>query len=164
MKRPAATPPTTRGRAKPSAASAPVRSPRKTARPTATDDVEPAASADSTDVVAEAELIAAAPDLGGSAEDAAIAEVDAAPVPAEQIQIEIDPAVSAGFINNRYDLEVRGWVVASSPVEEVALLHADAIASRVQYGPLRLSQRITLGDGVIVTRHVFALSLPGSRT
>jgi ADP-heptose:LPS heptosyltransferase/GT2 family glycosyltransferase len=91
-------------------------------------------------------------------------ETDAAPVPAEQILIEIDPTVSAGFINNRYDLEVRGWVVASAPVEEVALLHADAIASRVQYGPPRPSQRITLGDGVIVTRHIFTLSLPRSRT
>ena len=128
--------------------------------------MDPSTQGESTGVVADVEPLAAAPDLVNTA-DIAITEsveADAAPVPAEQILIEIDPVVSAGFINNRYDLEVRGWVVASSPVEEVALLHADAVASRVQYGPPRPSQRITLGDDTVVTRHVFALSLPRSRT
>ncbi|HTC08518.1 MAG TPA: glycosyltransferase family 9 protein [Acetobacteraceae bacterium] len=133
--------------------------------------MDPAVAGDVAGVVPDAEWPAAAPDRIGSADTALAERVEAdaapatvAPIPAEQVLIEIDPSVSAGFINNRYDLEVRGSVVASSPVEEVALLHADAVASRVQYGPPRPSQRIVLGDGVIVTRHVFTLSLPRSRT
>ena len=118
-------------------------------------------------IAAEAE-----PDATSQEEPAAVSDVvaqDAADQtdetrPAAQILIEIDPNVSAGFINNRYDLEVRGWVVSSSPVEEVALLHEDTVTSRVQYGPPAPSARIKLPDGTTVTRHVFTLLLPRLRS
>ena len=47
---------------------------------------------------------------------------------------DIDPAVTAGFINDRYDLLVRGRVVANQPVESVTLLRDGAVVSYVGFG------------------------------
>lgn len=84
--------------------------------------------------------------------------------PVERVLIEVDPAVSAGFINNRFDLEIHGWVVSSAQVEEVALLHDGALASRVQFGAPGPAAQVTLADGTTVTRQVFTLLLPRPRT
>ena len=51
----------------------------------------------------------------------------ATPVPEPErlpprIQIDIDPAITAGLIHDRYDLLIRGRVVASTPIDEAALL------------------------------------------
>ncbi len=114
-----------------------------------------------------ADMVPVADELvGGTSSDDVVAsppDLSREATPDERVLIEIDPSISAGFINNRYDVEVRGWVVASSPVEEVALWHAGAVASRVQYGPPGATSRITLPDGTIVTRHVFTLLLPRTR-
>src|SRR5271165_1141759 len=83
--------------------------------------------------------------------------------PADRILIEIDPIVSAGFIGQRYELKIRGWVVATAAVEEVVLFHGDTFVSQVQYGPPGPTARVVLPDGTTVTRHVFTLSLPRSR-
>ena len=65
---------------------------------------------------------------------------------ADKIVIEIDPHVAAGFISQRYDLEFRGWVVATTPVEEVTLFDQGRIASQLQFGPLGPGAQVTLLD------------------
>ena len=53
------------------------------------------------------------------------------------IRIDIDPAISAGYIHDRYDLLVRGRVVSDVPVEEIAIRLDDAVIGRVQYRQVR---------------------------
>ena len=80
----------------------------------------------------------------------------ATPLP---IRIEIDPAISAGFIHDRYDLLVRGRVVSSVPVEEVEVRLDDAVIGRVQYGPsdqVAASQADDHGS----IQHVFRVNVP----
>ena len=50
------------------------------------------------------------------------------------IRIDIDPAVSAGYIHDRYDLLLRGRAVSDVPVEEVVIRLDDAVIGRVRYG------------------------------
>jgi ADP-heptose:LPS heptosyltransferase/GT2 family glycosyltransferase len=84
--------------------------------------------------------------------------------PSDRILIEIDPKVLGSFISHRYDLQIRGWVVATAPVDEVSLLHNDAVVSQVRYGQPSPTARLILEDGTTVTPHVFALSLPRLRS
>src|ERR1019366_5004264 len=84
--------------------------------------------------------------------------------PPDRILIEINPAISAGFIGQRYDLEIRGWVVSTAPVEEVSLFYGDTAVGQVRYGPPGPAARVALPDGTTVTRHVFTLTLPRPRS
>jgi ADP-heptose:LPS heptosyltransferase/GT2 family glycosyltransferase len=84
--------------------------------------------------------------------------------PSDRILIEIDPNVLGGFISHRYDLQIRGWVVATAPVDEVSLLHNDAVVSQLRYGQPSATARLILEDGTSVTPHVFTLSLPRLRS
>jgi ADP-heptose:LPS heptosyltransferase/GT2 family glycosyltransferase len=96
-----------------------------------------------------------------------IGAVSAAPAtwgPPDRILIEIAPSVSGGFIGQRYDLEIRGWVVATAPVEEVTLFHDDAVVGQAYYGPPGPTARVLLPDGTAVTRHVFTMTLPRPRS
>ena len=96
-----------------------------------------------------------------------IGAVSAAPAtwgPPDRILIEIAPSVSGGFIGQRYDLEIRGWVVATAPVEEVTLFHDDAVVGQAYYGPPGPTARVLLPDGTAVTRHVFTMTLPKPRS
>jgi ADP-heptose:LPS heptosyltransferase/GT2 family glycosyltransferase len=100
-------------------------------------------------------------------DDPAVTQPDsstATAAPPDRILIEIDPNISAGFINQRYDLEIRGWVVATSPVEEVTLCLGDTVVSRMQYGAPGPTARVALLDGTPVTRHVYTLTLPRPRS
>src|SRR5690348_16095950 len=40
--------------------------------------------------------------------------------PSSSIQIEIDPTISSGYIHDRYDLLLRGRVLSSQPIDEIA--------------------------------------------
>ena len=103
---------------------------------------------------------------GSSAAPATSPPAAPAPVPSgppERLILEIDPNISAWFISQRYDLEIRGWVVATAPVELVTLSHGDTVVSQIQYGPPGRTARVALRDGTAVTRHVFTLSLPRPR-
>ncbi len=71
------------------------------------------------------------------------------------VRIAIDPEIAASHVHDRYDLLVRGQVVASVPVEEVAITLDDAIIGRVQYGQ---PDETANGDGD--TQQVFHISLP----
>jgi len=84
--------------------------------------------------------------------------------PDHKIVIEIDPHVSAGFISQRYDLEFRGWVVGTTPAEEVTLIHENAVVGQLLYGRAGPNAQVVLLDGTTVTRQVFTLTLPRPRS
>jgi O-antigen biosynthesis protein len=50
------------------------------------------------------------------------------------IRVELDPGTGGGYNRNRYDLEVRGRIVSSAPVEAAELLHGEQVVARVEYG------------------------------
>ena len=75
------------------------------------------------------------------------------------IRIDIDPAIIAGYIHDRYDLLVRGRVVSDVPVEEVTVRLDDAVVGRVQYGPTDLMAQDGPADGDGDTQYVFRVNL-----
>lgn len=78
-----------------------------------------------------------------------------------QIQIDIDPAVTAGYIRDRYDLLVRGRAICSLPIEEVTLSIEDRVAGRVQFGPSAPSS-IASDDGSLL--YAFHVNVPLQRS
>src|SRR5215472_14965652 len=50
------------------------------------------------------------------------------------VRVEIDLATGGGYHRNRYDVEVRGRVVSTEPVEAADLLFGEAVVGRVEYG------------------------------
>ena len=76
------------------------------------------------------------------------------------IRIDIDPAISAGYIHDRYDLLVRGRVATGVPVEEIAIRLDDAVIGRVQFGrPDQVPQNSAADDGTGI-QQVFHINLP----
>jgi ADP-heptose:LPS heptosyltransferase/GT2 family glycosyltransferase len=76
------------------------------------------------------------------------------------VQIDIDPAISAGYIHDRYDLLVRGRVVSAVPVEEVAIRVDDVALGRVQYGQPEQSAQASPTSGDSGIQHVFNINVP----
>ena len=69
--------------------------------------------------------------------------------------VNIDSSISAGFIHDRYDLLMRGCVVASQPVQQVEMTLDGAVVGRVGYGT---------SDGSGGAQHLFRINLPLRRT
>jgi len=80
--------------------------------------------------------------------------------PPPQVRINIDPALTGGYIHDRYDVEMRGRVVSSAAIEEVALRLDGAVVARVQYGPADDSARTVPADGSGATQRGFRFNLP----
>ncbi len=76
-----------------------------------------------------------------------------------RIQIDIDPAISAGYIHDRYDLLIRGRVVSSVAVTAVAMRLDGVTVGVVQYGAADQATEGTLPDGSSGTQYVFHISL-----
>ena len=96
---------------------------------------------------------------GGGRRKAAAAPEPAAPV-ASQVQIDIDPTVSSGFIFDRYDLLLRGRAVSATPVEEIALKLDDAVIGRVEFGAMDSAVQGGLPEDGNRTQYVFYLNVP----
>jgi O-antigen biosynthesis protein len=77
-----------------------------------------------------------------------------------QIQVDIDPAITSGFIHDRHDLLIRGRVVSSTPIDEASLLLDGTAVGRVQYGLANHAARTVLPDGTAAMQYVFHLNLP----
>jgi ADP-heptose:LPS heptosyltransferase/GT2 family glycosyltransferase len=73
------------------------------------------------------------------------------------IQIEVDPAIVAGYIHDRYDLMVRGRALSSVPLEEIAFRLDGTVIGRVQYGQ---SDRTGLTDDACALQHAFIINIP----
>ena len=76
------------------------------------------------------------------------------------IRIDIDPAISAGYIHDRYDLLVRGRVVSDVPVEEVAIRLDDAVIGRVQFGKSDQAPQTSPADDGTGIQQVFHINVP----
>jgi len=77
------------------------------------------------------------------------------PTYAATVTFDIDPSVTAGFIHDRYDLLVRGRVVASHAVESIALLLDGVVVSNVGF---------VTREGGSVSQHAFHVNIPLRRT
>jgi hypothetical protein len=76
------------------------------------------------------------------------------------IRIDIDPAISAGYIHDRYDLLVRGRVVSDVPVEEIAIRLDDAVIGRVQFGKSDQAPQTNAADDGTGIQQVFHINVP----
>jgi ADP-heptose:LPS heptosyltransferase/GT2 family glycosyltransferase len=81
----------------------------------------------------------------------------AAAQPAAPVSIDIDSAVTAGYILGRYDLVVRGRALSSTPVEEIAVTLGDVVVGRVQFGR---SYHASLAGESGRVPYVFHVNLP----
>jgi ADP-heptose:LPS heptosyltransferase/GT2 family glycosyltransferase len=120
---------------------------------TGSDDVTPAGMAAAPDTGAEKVL-------DGRRRNAASAAPDPGRSPPPQIQVDIDPGITAGYIHDRYDLLIRGRVVSSVPIEEAAMLVGDVVVGRVQYGQSDHVPEVGLADGSTGLQYVFHIHLP----
>ena len=76
------------------------------------------------------------------------------------VSIEVDPAVSGGFINGRFDMLIRGRVVSASPAEEIALHVGGEVVSVAQFGDPDHAAPIALADGTRARLRAFHFNLP----
>ena len=98
------------------------------------------ASASDAEVQAEARILGAAP----------------------PILIEIDPAVSGGYVENRFDIMIRGRVVSLDPINEVRLEVDHSVNSASFYGQPRRHADCVFPDGRPARQLVFQFNLPRS--
>jgi ADP-heptose:LPS heptosyltransferase/GT2 family glycosyltransferase len=87
----------------------------------------------------------------------------AAAEPALQIPIvliDIDPAVTCGFVHGRFDIQIRGRVASPVPIDEVELLADGEAVSRVQFGRPQHADATVLPDGTPAHQYTYQLSFP----
>ncbi|HUB46678.1 MAG TPA: glycosyltransferase family 9 protein [Acetobacteraceae bacterium] len=75
------------------------------------------------------------------------------------VLIEIDPAVSGGFIHGRFDVEIHGRVASAAIVEEVELEADGAVLARATFGQPHRAPVITMPDGLEGRHRPFRLTL-----
>src|SRR4051812_48565687 len=81
-----------------------------------------------------------------------------------RIRVDLDPAIAGGFIHDRYDVQIRGRVVSSVPIEEAVLLLDGMAVGRVRYGPADQPRQTIQPDGTSAALYVFHFNLPLDRT
>ncbi|MGA3399264.1 MAG: glycosyltransferase family 9 protein [Acetobacteraceae bacterium] len=103
--------------------------------------------------------VRAAAAAAATASDAvAAAPPDDAPAP--QIVIQVDPAVSGGFIHGRFDVQIRGRVASSAAVEELDLETDGVVVARAVFGQPDRAPSVLMPDGTPGRQRAFQLSLP----
>ena len=78
---------------------------------------------------------------------------------APPILIQIDPAVSGGYIYGRFDVEIHGRVASSAIVEEVALEADGTTLGRATFGQPQRAAVVTMPDGSEGLHRPFRLTL-----
>jgi ADP-heptose:LPS heptosyltransferase/GT2 family glycosyltransferase len=102
------------------------------------------AQADTTD--------AAALDAGVASEPVVAAE----PV----IVIELDPAITGGFVHGRFDVMVRGRAVSAAPIVEISLQVDDWVTSVASFGQPERATVAAMPDGTPGRQRTFRFNLP----
>ena len=74
--------------------------------------------------------------------------------------IQIDPAVSGGFIHGRFDVQIRGRVASPAAVEEVELETGGVVVARAVFGQPQRAPAVTMPDGTPGRQRAFQLVLP----
>ncbi len=83
-----------------------------------------------------------------------------APVAGPPILIQIDPAVSGGFINGRFDVQLRGRVASSAAIEAIELETDGIVVARAVFGQPQRAPAMTMPDGTPFRQRPFQLTLP----
>ena len=96
--------------------------------------------------------------LAEAADPVAEPAQDAAPVP--PILIQIDPAVSGGFIYGRFDVQIRGRVASPAAVEEIELESGGVVLARAMFGEPHRAPPVRTPDGTTGRQRAFQLCLP----
>ncbi|HXT78661.1 MAG TPA: hypothetical protein VN702_03785, partial [Acetobacteraceae bacterium] len=74
------------------------------------------------------------------------------------IIIQLDPATPVGEVNGRFDMLLRGQIVASEMIEEAALHHAGRVVATLRFVPADHASE-TMGNGLRVLRQCFQFNL-----
>ncbi|MDR3533530.1 MAG: glycosyltransferase family 9 protein [Rhodopila sp.] len=76
------------------------------------------------------------------------------------ILIEIDPAVSGGFVHNRFDVMIRGRAMSAAAIEEIRLQVGDHVTSTASYGQAERAAACVMPDGSPARQRAFQFNLP----
>jgi ADP-heptose:LPS heptosyltransferase/GT2 family glycosyltransferase len=93
---------------------------------------------------------------------AAKAQAQPAAVVAARIGIQVEPSVPAAVLHGRHDFMIRGRVVSTVPIAEVALFSGGKRLGQILFGKAEASAPLALPDGTAAGQHnfVFHLSAP----
>ncbi|HEY0184231.1 MAG TPA: glycosyltransferase family 9 protein [Rhodopila sp.] len=91
-----------------------------------------------------------------AARSGASAEILAEP----EIIIEIDPALSGGYVHGRFDVMIRGRVLSPAPIVEVRLQVDDWITSTASFGEPERAAAAFMPDGTPARHRGFQFNLP----
>ncbi|MEA2739177.1 MAG: hypothetical protein QOH05_2484, partial [Acetobacteraceae bacterium] len=76
------------------------------------------------------------------------------------VVIEIDPAVSGGYVHGRFDVMIRGRALSAAPIEEIRLQVDDWVVSTASFGEPERAAVATLPDGTPGRQRGFQFNLP----
>ena len=76
------------------------------------------------------------------------------------IVIEIDPAVTGGYVYDRFDVMIRGRAVSAAPIEEVRLEVDGAVICTASYGQPERAASTFMPDGTAARQRGFQFNLP----
>jgi O-antigen biosynthesis protein len=82
------------------------------------------------------------------------------PVAEPGIVIEIDPGISGGYVNGRFDIMIRGRVVSTAAIEEIRLEVEDWVISTASFGQPERAAIAVMADGTPARQHGFRFNLP----
>ena len=76
------------------------------------------------------------------------------------ILIEIDPAVSGGYVHGRFDIMIRGRAVSTAAIEEIRLQVDDWVTSTASFGQPERAASAVMADGTPARQRGFRFNLP----
>ena len=76
------------------------------------------------------------------------------------IIVEIDPAVSGGYVSGRFDVMIRGRAMSAEPIEEIRILADDWVTSAALYGQPDQAASCVMPDGTPGRQRSFQFNLP----
>ncbi|HEY1932911.1 MAG TPA: glycosyltransferase family 9 protein [Acetobacteraceae bacterium] len=85
---------------------------------------------------------------------------DTAAPPPPLVLIDIEPSGSGGFINGRFDLQIRGRAASPAAIEEVELEVGGAVVARAVFVQPHRASPTVLRDGTPARQRAFQFTLP----
>lgn len=76
------------------------------------------------------------------------------------IVVEIDPAVSGGFVHGRFDVTIRGRAVSAAALQEIRLQAGDWITSNASFSMPERAPACVMPDGSPASQRTFQFNLP----
>jgi ADP-heptose:LPS heptosyltransferase/GT2 family glycosyltransferase len=82
------------------------------------------------------------------------------PVAVPGVVIEIDTAVSGGYVHGRFDIMIRGRAVSTAAIEEIRLQVDDWVTSSASFGQPERAATVVMPDGTSARQRGFRFNLP----